>query len=98
MYERKDWLPGEMGTPFKKRLELARALATDPDMLLLDEVMAGLNPTETDEAVELIRKINENGTTILLIEHVMRAGGQSLPESGCPCMHGEKITEERRRW
>ena len=41
-------------------------------MLLLDEVMAGLNPTETDEAVELIRKINENGTTILLIEHVMR--------------------------
>ena len=58
LYERKDWLPGEMGTPFKKRLELARALATDPDMLLLDEVMAGLNPTETDEAVELIRKIN----------------------------------------
>ena len=42
LYERKDWLPGEMGTPFKKRLELARALATDPDMLLLDEVMAGL--------------------------------------------------------
>ena len=70
---RKDLYPMDMGTPFKKRLEVARALATDPDLLLLDEVMAGLNPTETDEAVELFRKINDQGTTILLIEHVMRA-------------------------
>ena len=92
LYERKDWLPGEMGTPFKKRLELARALATDPDMLLLDEVMAGLNPTETDEAVELIRKINENGTTILLIEHVMRAVA-NLCQKVVVMHHGEKITE-----
>ena len=92
LYERKDWLPGEMGTPFKNRLELARALATDPDMLLLDEVMAGLNPTETDEAVELIRKINENGTTILLIEHVMRAVA-NLCQKVVVMHHGEKITE-----
>ncbi|OYP34003.1 ABC transporter ATP-binding protein, partial [Lachnotalea glycerini] len=85
-------LPGDMGTPFKKRLELARALATDPELLLLDEVMAGLNPTETDEAVELIRKINEDGTTILLIEHVMRAVA-SLCKKVVMMHHGEKITE-----
>ena len=72
--------------------KLARALATDPDMLLLDEVMAGLNPTETDEAVELIRKINENGTTILLIEHVMRAVA-NLCQKVVVMHHGEKITE-----
>ena len=63
-----------------------------PDMLLLDEVMAGLNPTETDEAVELIRKINENGTTILLIEHVMRAVA-NLCQKVVVMHHGEKITE-----
>lgn len=61
-------------------------------MLLLDEVMAGLNPTETDEAVELIRKINENGTTILLIEHVMRAVA-NLCQKVVVMHHGEKITE-----
>lgn len=92
LYDKKDSLPGDMGTPFKKRLELARALATDPDLLLLDEVMAGLNPTETDEAVELIRKINSNGTTILLIEHVMRAVA-SLCKKVVMMHHGEKITE-----
>lgn len=92
LYEKKDWLPGDMGTPFKKRLELARALATDPELLLLDEVMAGLNPTETDEAVELIHKINQNGTTILLIEHVMRAVA-SLCKKVVMMHHGEKITE-----
>lgn len=92
LYEKKDWLPGDMGTPFKKRLELARALATDPELLLLDEVMAGLNPTETDEAVELIHKINQNGTTILLIEHVMRAVA-NLCKKVVMMHHGEKITE-----
>jgi branched-chain amino acid transport system ATP-binding protein len=57
----------------RKRLELARALATEPKLLLLDEVMAGLNATETGEVVELCRRINAGGVTILLIEHVMRA-------------------------
>jgi branched-chain amino acid transport system ATP-binding protein len=57
----------------RKRLELARALATEPTLLLLDEVMAGLNATETERFVELIRVINRRGVTILLIEHVMRA-------------------------
>jgi branched-chain amino acid transport system ATP-binding protein len=57
----------------RKRLELARALATGPTLLLLDEVMAGLNATETHRLVELIRGINASGVSILLIEHVMRA-------------------------
>lgn len=92
MYEKKDLYPMDMGTPFKKRLEVARALATDPDLLLLDEVMAGLNPTETDEAVELFRKINDQGTTILLIEHVMRAV-TNLCKKVVVMHHGEKITE-----
>ena len=57
----------------RKRLEVARALATRPKIILLDEVMAGLNPTEIDEIVPMIRAVRDAGTTILLIEHVMRA-------------------------
>ena len=57
----------------RKRLELARALATQPKLLLLDEVMAGLIPTEVSEIVGVIRKIRDSGVTILLIEHVMQA-------------------------
>jgi branched-chain amino acid transport system ATP-binding protein len=57
----------------RKRLELARALATQPKLLLLDEVMAGLNPTEIDEIVPVIQRIRGAGITVLLIEHVMRA-------------------------
>ena len=59
--------------PDRKRLEVARALATAPQLLLLDEVMAGLRPTETDRMVAILREINAQGMTILLIEHVMRA-------------------------
>lgn len=84
--------PKEMGTPFKKRLEVARALATNPRLLLLDEVMAGLNPTETDEAIELFLKINNKGITILLIEHVMRAVA-NLCEKVVVMHHGEKVSE-----
>jgi len=57
----------------RKRLELARALATGPRLLLLDEVMAGLTPVEIDEVLDLIRGIRDSGVTVLLIEHVMRA-------------------------
>jgi len=57
----------------RKRLELARALATNPKLLLLDEVMAGLNTTEIFEIVEVVRRIRDSGVTILLIEHVMQA-------------------------
>ncbi|MDP9370562.1 MAG: ABC transporter ATP-binding protein, partial [Chloroflexota bacterium] len=55
----------------KKRLELTRALATRPRLLMLDEVMAGLNPAERAQAVDLIRAIRDRGTTVLLVEHVM---------------------------
>ncbi len=70
---RADQLAGSLNVAQKKRLELARALAAQPRLLLLDEVLAGLNPTEVDEMVETIRRIRERGITILMIEHVMRA-------------------------
>ncbi|HWV40544.1 ABC transporter ATP-binding protein [Pseudorhodoplanes sp.] len=57
----------------RKRLELARALATEPKLLLLDEVMAGLNPTEISEIVPVVRAIRDSGVTVMLIEHVMQA-------------------------
>jgi branched-chain amino acid transport system ATP-binding protein len=57
----------------RKRLELARTLATNPKLLLLDEVMAGLNPSEIVDIVDIIRKIRDSGVTVLLIEHVMQA-------------------------
>ena len=56
----------------RKRLEIARALATKPQLLLLDETAAGLNPTELDEAIDLIKKIRDNGITILIVEHIMK--------------------------
>ncbi|MCP4689145.1 MAG: ABC transporter ATP-binding protein, partial [Desulfobacterales bacterium] len=78
--------------PMSKRLELARALATGPKLLLLDEVMAGLNPTEVDEIIELVRKINEMGVSILMIEHVMR-GVMALSQRVIVINYGEKIAE-----
>ncbi len=59
-------------TPDRKRLEMARALATGPTLLLLDEVMAGLNPTEKNEVIGLVKKIRSAGTSVLIIEHAMR--------------------------
>lgn len=64
---------GDLTIAGRKRLELARALATEPDLMLLDEVMAGLNATEVHELVAVIRAIRDGGVTILLIEHVMQA-------------------------
>jgi branched-chain amino acid transport system ATP-binding protein len=66
-------LASSLTLPDRKRLEVARALATAPKLLLLDEVMAGLRPTETDRMVAILRELNRGGVTILLIEHVMRA-------------------------
>jgi branched-chain amino acid transport system ATP-binding protein len=57
----------------RKRLEIARALATEPEVLLLDEVVAGLNPTEIVRTIELIRQVRERGVTIVMVEHVMKA-------------------------
>jgi len=66
-------LPGSLTIADRKRLEIARALATDPKLLLLDEVMAGLRPTEVDEMIDIIRALRERGMTIFVIEHIMRA-------------------------
>jgi branched-chain amino acid transport system ATP-binding protein len=79
--------------PDRKRLEVARALATDPKLLLLDEVMAGLRPTETDRIVAVLRELNrETGLTILLIEHVMRAV-MALASRILVLHHGATIAE-----
>jgi branched-chain amino acid transport system permease protein len=69
---RGDALPREVNLHQRQLLELARALATQPTLLLLDEVLAGLNPAELDEAVGVLRRIHERGTTIVLVEHLMR--------------------------
>jgi branched-chain amino acid transport system ATP-binding protein len=76
----------------RKRLELARALATEPSLLLLDEVMAGLNARETERIVDLIRAINARGIAVLLIEHVMRAV-MSLSHRIVVINYGERIAE-----
>jgi len=76
----------------RKRLELARALATKPTLLLLDEVMAGLNPTEIQAILALVRSINEAGVSILLIEHNMRAV-MTLSHRIVVLSCGEKIAE-----
>ena len=60
-----------IGTPGRKRLEIARALASEPKALLLDEAMAGLTPTEVHEAIELVRRIHGGGITIVIVEHIM---------------------------
>jgi branched-chain amino acid transport system ATP-binding protein len=60
-----------LGTPGRKRLEIARALATEPRVLLLDEAMAGLNPTEVRRAIELVRDIHQSGITLVIVEHIM---------------------------
>jgi branched-chain amino acid transport system ATP-binding protein len=74
LFEKRNQPASSLTLPDRKRLEVARAIATDPKLLLLDEVMAGLRPTETDRMVEAFQRLNQNhGVTILLIEHVMRA-------------------------
>ncbi len=76
----------------KKMLEFARALATEPEVLLLDEVCAGLNPTETHRAIQLINSLRERGITIFWIEHIMRAI-MTVADRIIVLHHGEKIAE-----
>jgi branched-chain amino acid transport system ATP-binding protein len=82
----------DLTTIDQRRLEMARALATDPRLLLLDEVMAGLNPAEIDAAVALIGKLSARGLTIVIVEHVMRAI-MAVARHIVVLDHGQKIAE-----
>jgi branched-chain amino acid transport system ATP-binding protein len=75
-----------------RRVQLARALATSPKLLLLDELLTGLTPKESDEAIALIKRINKQGVTLLIVEHVMRVI-MGLCDRVSVLHHGEKICE-----
>jgi branched-chain amino acid transport system ATP-binding protein len=93
LYDRRHQMAASLTLPDRKRLEVARALATEPSLLLLDEVMAGLRPTEIDVMVAFLRELNvTTGITILLIEHVMRAV-MALAAHIVVVSYGEKIAE-----
>jgi branched-chain amino acid transport system ATP-binding protein len=82
----------ELGGPSRKRLELAKALAMQPKVLLCDEVMAGLNHVEIEEVIDVIRKVRAQGISVLVIEHVIKAI-KSLSDRLLVLHHGEKIAE-----
>ena len=81
-----------LALPERKLLELAKALATQPRLLMLDEVMAGLRPSEADQITQVLRELNADGLTILLIEHVMRVV-MAVAQTIVVLHHGEKIAE-----
>jgi len=90
--EWRDWPAGDMTIGNKKRLEVARALATSPKMLLLDEAVAGLTSTEVREMVEVIIRLKANGLTILMVEHIMEAI-MPIADKIVVLASGEKIAE-----
>ena len=92
LIERRALPASALTLPDRKRLEVARALATEPKLLLLDEVMAGLRPTETDRMVAILAGLNRDGLTIVLIEHVMRAV-MALAHRVLVLHHGARIAE-----
>jgi branched-chain amino acid transport system ATP-binding protein len=87
-------LARELNTPEMKRLEIARALSTRPKLLLLDEVMSGLTPTESRALIPTIRRIRERGITIVMIEHVMHAV-MTLSDRIFVLHHGEALAQGR---
>jgi branched-chain amino acid transport system ATP-binding protein len=89
---RADTAARDLTTIDQRRLEMARALATQPRILLLDEVMAGLNPAEIDQAVALVEKLSQRGLTIVIVEHVMRAI-MAVARHIVVLDHGQKIAE-----
>jgi branched-chain amino acid transport system ATP-binding protein len=82
----------DLTTIDQRRLEVARALSTDPKLVLLDETMAGLNPSEADLAVALVRRLRDEGLTVVIVEHVMRAI-MAVADRIVVLDHGEKIAE-----
>jgi branched-chain amino acid transport system ATP-binding protein len=82
----------DLTIPDRKRLEVAKALALDPEVLLLDEVMAGLNATEVDEALDLLRAVNGRGVTLIVVEHLMKAI-VSISTAVVVLAEGKKIAE-----
>jgi branched-chain amino acid transport system ATP-binding protein len=89
---KKDILAGNLTIADRKRLEIAKALATEPKLLLLDEVMAGLRPNEVDEMVEIFKALRDRGITIFVIEHIMRAI-MALSDRVVVIQFGKKIAE-----
>ena len=87
---------GKIAVPFRRRLELGRALATGAEVLLLDEVLAGLSSVEIEEALQLLREIRRQGKTLILVEHVMRAV-MGVSDRISVIHHGEKIAEGNPR-
>lgn len=92
LYEERDRIGRSLTLAKKKRLEVAKALATQPKLLLLDEVMAGLNPTEVKEVLPTIESIRDSGVTIILIEHIMEVV-MTICDRIIVINHGEKIAE-----
>jgi len=90
--DRADVLARDLTTIDQRRLEVARALSTDPALVLLDETMAGLNPAEADIAVALVRRLRDEGLTVVIVEHVMRAI-LAVADRIVVLDHGQKIAE-----
>ncbi len=92
LLQKRDLLAASLTIADRKALELARAVATKPELLLLDEVVAGLNPRETDRVITLIRELRDSGITLIVVEHVMKAI-MSLSDRIVVLSQGEKIAE-----
>ena len=92
LYDDRDVISKGLPLGKRKRLEIARALATQPEVLLLDESFAGLNPTELNESIEIIKKIRGKGTTIMIIEHHMKVI-MAISDRIVVLNYGEKIAE-----
>lgn len=92
LYDDRDVISKSLPLGKRKRLELARALATEPEMLLLDESFAGLNPAELNESIEIVRQIKDRGVTMMVIEHHMKVI-MSISDYIVVLNYGEKIAE-----
>jgi len=93
LWEKRDMLAPSLTIPDKKRLEVSMALATQPTLLMLDEAMAGLTPVELKEMLALVRKVRENGVTLVIVEHVMEAV-MELSHRVIGIESGRKIVED----